>query len=111
MSGFERIHEITIKIDTSQLSTCSDAHLAALWHVAQANPAPHADKVAGDIAGSIGFEIIRRWLAKTRPELYHHQGRDYYWSELGRLAMFKDGEWVPRTEADAASNGRAEASA
>jgi hypothetical protein len=100
---------ITIEIDDAQLTTYPDAHLAALWHVAQANPALHADPNAGLLAERIGREIIRRWLRATEPELYHHQGHSYYWAELCKLATFQpgdadpgssrwyDGVWVPRT--------------
>jgi len=48
-----------------------------LWHVGQASPAPHGDRAAGELAeriGRIGREIIRRRLAASEPELWHHQG-------------------------------------
>jgi hypothetical protein len=54
--------QITIEIEDDHLGRYPDSHLAMLWHVAQANPAPHADKTAGRLAGRIGREIIRRWL-------------------------------------------------
>jgi hypothetical protein len=88
-------HRITIEIDAAGLANLTDQALAAYWHIAQANPAPHGDRDAGELAGTIGFEIIRRWLANTRPELYHHQARDYYWAELRRLGKWIDGEFVP----------------
>jgi hypothetical protein len=68
-----------------------DSHLATLWHVAQANPAPHGDHAAGELVERIGREIIHRWLSAAQPELWHHQGRDYYWNELRKLAKFKPG--------------------
>lgn len=96
MSGFDKTAEITIKLEWAELSRYDDSRLAMLWQVAQANPAPHGDKVAGEIAERIGREIIRRFVAKAGAVLWTHQGRDHYWSELARLAVFKDGEWVPR---------------
>jgi hypothetical protein len=82
------VHEITIAIDEAQLTRYSDGHLATLWHVAQANPAPHADKAAGELAERIGREVIRRWLRTAPTEVYHHQGRDYYWHQLTRFAKY-----------------------
>ncbi len=100
---------ITIEFDLDQLSSYSDEHLATLWHVAQANPAPHGDYAAGEIASKIGAEIVSRWLAKTPAPMYHHQQRDNYWSALTQLATYKapegvkpgdpawhDGVWVPK---------------
>jgi hypothetical protein len=86
---------ITIDVDIDALSRVPDSHLAMLWHVAQANPAPHGDEQAGRVAAKVGHEIIRRWLATTPPEMYHHQERSYYWSHLGRFASYRDGDWRP----------------
>lgn len=95
--------QITIEVDTAELRGCTAARLALLWHVAQANPAPHGDPVAGEVAERIGREIIRRWLASIEPELWHHQGRDYYWQQLCRFAAYQPGDpdwhrgtWVAR---------------
>lgn len=99
--------EITVTVDLSRLSSYSDKHLAGLWHVAQLNPAPHGDRAAGDLAGKLSAEIVRRWLLATEPEMYRHQQRDYYWSELGKVAQYEpggpatsptwhDGRWVPK---------------
>ena len=74
--------EITIPVDTDRLSHIGDEYLAALWHVAQANPAPIEDRAAGDVAEYIGREIIRRFLANTPPELWAHQGGHADWHEL-----------------------------
>jgi hypothetical protein len=73
-------HAITFKIDTDRLPDFTDEHLAALWHIAQANPADIRDKGAGELAERIGREIIRRFLATTPPALWHHQGRHADWS-------------------------------
>lgn len=81
---------ISISFDKDALQNYTDGHLAALWHVAQANPAPIEDHDAGEIAESIGREIIRRFLARTSPELWRHQGRHYYWNELRNV-----GRWEP----------------
>ncbi|MGB6054624.1 MAG: hypothetical protein WBG17_05230 [Burkholderiaceae bacterium] len=90
-------HSITIQIDTDQLQNVTDTHLATLWHVAQANPAPHTTPDAGAIAEKIGREIIRRFLATTPPELYFHQGRDYYHHTLVQHGYWpgpKHDKWV-----------------
>lgn len=84
---------ITIGIDPSNLGRVTDSHLVMLWHVAQANPAPHADEQAGALVAKVSHEIIRRWLASTEPEMYHHQERSYYWNELCRFASFRNGVW------------------
>lgn len=94
-------HVVSIEIDTALLPKYSDAHLAALWHVAQANPAdPFGDKEAGELAERIGWEIIRRWLKGVNPEMHHHQAGHYYWHQLTQIARFRDGKWVPRWEPD-----------
>ena len=73
---------ITFEIDSSSLPNVTDAYLAALWHVTQANPAPLGDRVAGDVAERVGREIIRRFLATTPPLLWDHQGRHADWHAL-----------------------------
>jgi hypothetical protein len=55
-------HEISIEVDDDRLGSYEDAHLAICWHLAQANPAPHGDRAAGELVERIGREIIRRWL-------------------------------------------------
>jgi hypothetical protein len=105
--------EITIVVDDGRLERYSTAHLATLWHVAQANPAdPFEDQAAGRLVEKIGREIIRRWLKATEPELWHHQGEHYYWKQLCKLAKFEPGPgavdspewhagaWVPRAGGD-----------
>jgi hypothetical protein len=69
---------ITIAFDTEDLDRYDDQHLASLWHVAQANPAPISDMNAGRIAELIGREIIKRWLAGRPPALFNHQGHHHY---------------------------------
>ncbi len=69
--------EITIEIDTERLNGYTDSHLATLWTVAQANPAPFGDRTAGELAEAVGREIIRRWLASVPAELWVHQGSHY----------------------------------
>jgi hypothetical protein len=105
-------HQITIELDDSRLGSYQDTHLAMCWHLAQANPAPHGDRAAGELVERIGREIIRRWLKATPPELWRHQGRDHYWQQLRQLATFTpgtgevgspewhDGIWVPRATGD-----------
>lgn len=65
---------VTFQIDTDTLHCLRDDYLAALWHVAQANPAPIEQDAPGRLAEHIGREIIRRWLAATPPLLWAHQG-------------------------------------
>ena len=86
---------ITIEIDTMNLQSYTDEYIAQLWHIAQANPAPFADKTAGDLAATIGFEIIRRWLRKAPAELYKHQAQHSYWNELRKLGHWEEGVFVP----------------
>lgn len=95
---------ITIAVDTDSLSGYTDSYIAQLWHVAQANPAPHGDRDACALAGALGFEIIRRWLASAPVELYHHQARQFEWRGLLDVgAKFIDGRWqIPATDAGAA---------
>ncbi|MCK6427405.1 MAG: hypothetical protein L6Q75_20310 [Burkholderiaceae bacterium] len=68
---------VTFEIDPAGLRTVTDSHLAALWHVSQANPAPHGDRDACALAGAVTAEILRRWLAETPPDLYAHQAADH----------------------------------
>lgn len=69
------ITSITFQIDADKLPGINDSYLAQLWHIAQANPAEFGDVTACDFAERVGREIVRRWLAATPPELWHHQGR------------------------------------
>ena len=86
---------VSIDIDTDRLSNYESDHLADLWHVAQANPAPIEDKAAGDLAEAIGREIIKRWLKDNPGNLYHHQGHHHYWSTLVDNGRWIDGVWTP----------------
>ena len=95
--------EVTIEIDTSKLTSYTDSHLALLWLVAQANPAPLGDRSAGQIVERIGREIIRRWLSGSEPELWHHQGEHYYWNKLRQLE--ENGVFVPRAAGEAEESG------
>lgn len=72
---------ITFEIETDGLESYGDSYVAQLWHIAQANPAdPMTDLDAGRLAETIGREIIRRFLERTTPELWHHQGSHYNWA-------------------------------
>ncbi|MDA8522333.1 hypothetical protein [Acidovorax sp. NCPPB 4044] len=66
---------ITFKVDEGNLPNYTDEYLAALWHIAQANPAPFGDSAACAFAEHVGREIISRWLGSVPPELWLHQGR------------------------------------
>lgn len=69
---------ITFDIETDKLAGYTDQYLAQLWHIAQANPAPITDRDAGELAETIGREIIKRWLQNSPADLWSHQGRHYY---------------------------------
>jgi hypothetical protein len=89
---------VTIEIDTERLNGYTDAYVAQLWHIAQANPAPHGDRDASTLAAYVGTEIIRRWLKLAGAELHNHQpGADNWKALLGLGAKFIDGAWcIPK---------------
>lgn len=64
---------ITFDVDTDRLPHYTHEHLAQLWHVAQANPAPFGDRNACHFAEQVGREIVRRWLAAAPVALWTHQ--------------------------------------
>lgn len=66
---------ITFEVDTDSLDGYTDQYLAHLWHISQANPAPFGDTAACDFAERVSREIVRRFLATSPPDLWHHQGR------------------------------------
>ncbi|MGY0197691.1 hypothetical protein ACWA7J_21715 [Leptothrix sp. BB-4] len=88
---------VTFDINPETLGSVTDSHLAGLWHVSQANPAPHGDRQAGELAMLISVEIVRRWLSTTGPELFAHQAADHYWQTLVRHGAWTGpcGTWVP----------------
>jgi hypothetical protein len=89
---------ITFEIDTEALDGFTDEHIASLWHLAQANPAPLGNKDAGHLSGRIGFEIIKRWLKTAPVAMYRHQLHDHYWVTLkdhGKWVGQDNGTWVP----------------
>lgn len=69
---------VTFEIDTENLQCWTDQHLVQLFHIAQANPADgFKSREPGLLAQQIGGEIIRRFLKRTEPELWHHQAGNY----------------------------------
>lgn len=86
---------ITFDIDTAKLPHYTDCYLVQLWHIAQANPADSKDRSAGELAEHVGREIIRRFVMNMPPELWNHQGRDYYWRTLADNGKWVDGVWTP----------------
>jgi hypothetical protein len=90
---------VTFDIDTDKLGGYHDQHLAALWHIAQANPAPIEDRNAGELAELIGREIIRRFLKHTSPELWEHQGAHHARRILSEHGKYVNGEWKPHAHA------------
>lgn len=88
---------VTLSIRSSMecLQTYTDEHLRAWWHIAQANPAPHGDREAGELVERIGREIIRRWMGGGPVSLLSHQGHSYYWGILVNHGKWIEGEWTP----------------
>lgn len=81
---------ITITFDTESLQSYTDQHMAALWHISQANQQDgFENREPGELAEKIGREIIRRFLAQTGPELWAHQGRHF---ESGQLMNLRNPE-------------------
>ncbi|WP_454629578.1 hypothetical protein [Bradyrhizobium cenepequi] len=73
---------VSIEIDTDSLQSVTDAYLASLWHVAQANPADGFESpYPGELAEHIGREIVRRFVRKTGPELWNHRGSNFDWGQ------------------------------
>jgi hypothetical protein len=91
---------ISIEVHPDDLTNYGAAHLAAVWHAVQISPVPHGDRATGDLVEVIGREIIRRWLKATTPELWHHQGRDYFWQELCKVGSWSDGVFTPHVHHD-----------
>lgn len=97
---------ITFDIDTDKLPQYTDSYLVQLWHIAQANPADSKDPSAGELAEHVGREIISRFVMNMRPDLWNHQGRDYYHRTLADNGKWVDGEWVPDDKAGIAADAR-----
>lgn len=78
---FNPKHEITIVIEESMIGRVGDETLAFWWHLVQHNPANgFENKEPGELAMKVGWEIIRRWLAKAPVEMHHHQQSNYLWN-------------------------------
>lgn len=82
---------VSIEIDPERLGGYSDQHLALLWRVAQANPAPYGDQTAAELVKGLGWEIIRRWLKGAPEEMYHHQADAPAAAVRGRVARYRPG--------------------
>lgn len=68
--------DVSFHIDTEALPHVPDDYLAALWHVAQFNPAPFGTPAASELVLRVGREIITRWLKGVPAPLYVHQESD-----------------------------------
>lgn len=97
-------HQVTFHIDTKQLPHFIDSHLASLWHIAQANPAPFEDAKACELAEAIGREIIRRWLRSAGAPLWDRQGIHQYFGVKDHVRREGD-KWVPKGPLVAADVG------
>lgn len=64
---------IAFEVDADRLPHYTDEHVAQLWHIAQANPAPYGDRDACHFAELVGREIVRRRLATAPVALWTHQ--------------------------------------
>ncbi|MDO3614857.1 hypothetical protein Q3O97_03230 [Ralstonia pseudosolanacearum] len=84
---------IAFNIDTNSLQGCTDDYLAALWHIAQINPAWNESHDAGVLVEHIGREIIRRWMRGVPVPLWNIQGGDYYHQQLIRFAQWNGIDW------------------
>lgn len=100
---------ITFELDVDTLSSKTDAYLAQLWHIAQANPAPFGDALACDFAEAVGREIVARWMASMPIEKWTHQGRHINARKtreyLPQAVLYEhhDGRRAVATSADAAN--------
>ncbi|MFM2059033.1 MAG: hypothetical protein RLY71_3418 [Pseudomonadota bacterium] len=88
---------ITFTVDTDTLRGVTDSHLHALWHIAQANPAPMHDRDACALVGDLSAEIVRRWLLGAPVELYQHQATHHHWHTLVQHGNWRGpgGTWLP----------------
>lgn len=88
---------VTFEIDPSGLPHIADSHLHAMWHVAQANPAPVGDREAGRLVAAITAEIVRRWLQAAPVDLHHHRPEDSHWRTLVQHGSWRGpgGAWLP----------------
>lgn len=81
-------HSITIEVDTDNLRNIEDSYLAALWQVAQLNPAPASDWDASSIVSTLSHEILRRWLSAAPVLQYNRHAAEYAMETLR-----KHGSW------------------
>lgn len=107
---------VTVEFDLENLTGYADEYLAALWAVAQLDPARMGDWAAGEAARRLGREITRRWLARIGLPMGRHKPADHYWTTLSMLARYvppagvstddeerwHEGHWLPRAGAGAA---------
>lgn len=103
---------IPVTIDIDQIGSYTDTALAGAWHALQAADYPFGDGLAEDMTGKLGYEIIRRFLAKADPELYNHQHRHSLGSAIRELGgkyepggpngspEWHQGQWVRKEEKD-----------
>ncbi|MFM2056086.1 MAG: hypothetical protein RLY71_471, partial [Pseudomonadota bacterium] len=73
---------ITLSVNTDNLRSVEDAHLHALWHAAQLNPAPSCDADACRLVQDITQEIVRRWLGQAPSVMFEHVPGHQYWHTL-----------------------------
>ncbi|MDB0529045.1 hypothetical protein LBW56_20410 [Ralstonia solanacearum] len=86
---------ITFEIDTACLPSRTDEYIAALWYIAQCQPAEHGDHDAGEFAEQVSREIIQRWMRGAPVPVWNIQGSDYYHQQLTRIARWNGVEWMP----------------
>lgn len=88
-------NKITITYRADDLSSYTDEYIQNLWHVAQANSAPHGDEEASKLVKDLLYEITRRWLGARTPALYSHQPDAHYWRILANHGSWRSGQWQP----------------
>lgn len=100
---------ITFDINPDGLRSVTDEHLHALWHIAQANPAPQGDRDACNLVGCITNEIVRRWLKTTPTEQFNHTPAAHHWSTLVQHGNWRGpgGTWLPHDVTSSHTGGAA----
>lgn len=74
--GAEAPTTITFEVHSDRLDGYTDAYIAQLWHISQANAAPFGDRAACEFTEDVvGREIIRRFVSGQPPSLWANQGR------------------------------------
>lgn len=83
---------ISIPDEMHGLEGYEDGYIALLWNAAQANPkSSFEDPEVARIVELLSFEIIRRFLKKQEPTIYHHQAAHFFREETRKLKETYEG--------------------